>query len=145
MEDKHLVIKEAIEKAYGESYEICNPDENGWCKYKVISHGVSNKKHPKDDFHLEDEFYEIKNNYGYGEFDWRPKSLKGIEDNNGWIKIKSEDDLKLPDGDYGFILPNQKEVLIGKVRKGETTLNGVITYQGITHYYPIIKPKPPIY
>ena len=71
------------------------------------------------------------------------------KENNGWIKIESEDDLPKEYGEYYF----------------RTTYNTMITYSGwysssdkkfydrnhyfeiieVTHYQPIIKPKPPIY
>lgn len=79
----------------------------------------------------------------------RPKLLQGIETNNGWIKIESEDDLPKEYGEYYF----------------RTTYNTMITYSGwysssdkkfydrnhyfeiidVTHYQPIVKPLKPIY
>jgi hypothetical protein len=35
-------------------------------------------------------------------FNWRPKSLDGIENNNGWIKIESKDDLPKKGKYWGF-------------------------------------------
>ena len=81
----------------------------------------------------------------------RPKSLSGIENNNGWIKIKSEDDLpKLTmlnkDNKYWIFNSN------GKI--GDLPLSWLHTFKEmgkrektnniITHYQPIIKHKPPI-
>lgn len=75
---------------------------------------------------------------------YRPKSLAGIENNNGWIKIENEADLPKDlvecyaydeDGDITYftfnLSPNSDYELMKE--------------QGITHYQPIVKPKPPIY
>lgn len=70
----------------------------------------------------------------------RPKSLQGIENNNGWIKIESEADLPKEDGLYYLIRNN-----------GVITWNSVYIsnmdwlIEDVTHYQPIVKPKPPVY
>ena len=72
--------EESIKQAYGDYYKQANPNENGWCQYDNISHKI---------------FQEL-NMVGYSSFccnTVRPKSLQGIETNNGWIKINSEADL----------------------------------------------------
>lgn len=69
---------------------------------------------------------------------FRPKSLQGIEDNNGWIKIESEEDYnKLENGEYEWYNINT-----GKYEKGD-----LYSYGMFTHYKIIPKtiPKPPIY
>ena len=75
--------EEKIKEAYGEYWAVVKEyvDENGWCK-----------KRKKVNF----EF--IKTNIGiqehqYHHYYWRPNSLQGIENNNGWVKIESEDDV----------------------------------------------------
>lgn len=75
-------------------------------------------------------------------FDVRPKSLQGIEDNNGWIKIENEEDLPKENGIYwtlrkGLIVPLYKEIF--------NDLNKEYWLNTYTHYQPIEKPKPPIY
>lgn len=76
----------------------------------------------------------------------RPKSLKGIENNNCWIKVESETDL--PKEHIDVILYDE--------------VNGVTIcywcnlqmcfkdkfgneYKFATHYQPILKPKPPLF
>lgn len=73
---------------------------------------------------------------------YRPKSLQGIENNNGWIKIENEADLPKEEGNY-FVFTN------GNI---ETCLrllgidnNDFWWLKNVTHYQPIQKPKPPIY
>ncbi|MFC3353726.1 hypothetical protein [Sphingobacterium zeae] len=79
---------------------------------------------------------------------YRPKSLQGLEDNNGWIRIESEADL-----------PRQENTLWLKYEDGSTVLGYycIFSYRfktvhgkifdddKPTHYQPIIKPEAPIY
>lgn len=71
---------------------------------------------------------------------WIPKSLRGIENNNGWIKIESEDDLPKEDLVYWVVKDNQ----IIDMEVWEISL-AFHNKRNITHYQPIEKPKPPIY
>ena len=78
--------QESIKNAYGEYWEQCKIDENGWCDY-------------------DDWLNFIGQSIYYDLFDWkmRPKSLFGIDNNNGWIRIE-EDGSNLPkqSGEYWF-------------------------------------------
>jgi hypothetical protein len=132
---------EKIKEAYGISWDLCKDyiDENGYCvvfkdsdqNYKGIA---GNQTHFKED---EIEGGQMTHSvYGSG-ISFRPKSLSGIETNNDWQKIESEDDLPKEEGFYLF---NHKD--------GET-------YQFMycpgfkmtlcTHWKPIVKDLPPIY
>ena len=80
----------------------------------------------------------------------RPKSLRGIEDNNGWIRIESEEDLpKEPvwcwvvkkGKDYQYERPMKFDPF-GKLFNYH---NICVSYERISHIHPIVKPKPPIY
>lgn len=77
---------------------------------------------------------------------WRPKSLAGIEDNNGWIKIESGSLLPTDEGvlyRIGFFKKDGKfhqDENAYKLRTAVDALNDLYT-----HYQPILKPKPPIY
>ena len=129
--------QEAIKKAYSEYWEKV--------KDYVYNDGWIDNSIPKFRFgQLKNLDLEYKNDVFF-----RPKSLQGIENNNGWIKIESEEDLPKEYGEYYF----------------RTTYNNMITYSGwysssdkkfydrnhyfeiidVTHYQPIEKPKPPIY
>lgn len=111
--------KEAIKKAYGEYWENVKDyvDKNGWCfnrrnvGFKEIISKLS---------------WETKIGNSYY---WRPKSLKGKENNNGWIKIESESDL-----------PNIYDKTKFELYTYKT--NGVITHYQLK---PIKIPKPPIF
>lgn len=67
-----------------------------------------------------------------------PKSLQGIEDNNGWIKIESEADLPKEEFNSVWIKHNDGDVLI-------IQCSNKYLLKNTTHYQPLIKPKPPIY
>lgn len=77
----------------------------------------------------------------------RPKSLKGIENNNGWIKIESEADLPKEEKDY-WVVDSDGEVFICFFDTDYKAFKGYFHYDQngkITHYQPIEKPKPPLY
>lgn len=105
-----------------------------------------------------DDFYLITNGYNFSEIETkektlhfsyhRPKSLQGIEDNNGWTRIESEDDLP-KEGVYCWVVDEK-----GNIRKNIHYNFVYKTFQEtfpyirdikVTHYQPIFKPKPPIY
>jgi hypothetical protein len=65
-----------------------------------------------------------------------PKAIQGIETNNGWIKIESEEQFELiPNGEYHWY-----DEIHGYYENGD-----IPNYKKYTHYQPITKPKPPIY
>ena len=125
--------QEAIKNAYYEFWENVKDyvDENGWIDNSI----------PKFTFgQLKNLDLEYKNDVFF-----RPKSLQGIENNNGWIKIESEKDLPKVSGlyfgkDYEF--GTDMMYFDFETKKWEDS-NGYL--QNVTHYQPIEKPKPPIY
>lgn len=120
--------QECIAKAYGNyadiALELC--DENGWIPLRSYYTYL-----PQNNQRSE-----------CGGF-IRPKSLQGIENNNGWIKIESEDDLPKEDnGEYWMIERRTKDIVY------ETDLmthNKTFIVNYFTHYQTIEKPKPPLY
>ena len=118
-----MTKQEIIKQAYGEHWDkVCEyVEENGWCnsywgKEYTDLNGVGKTK--------KDPLY------------WRPKSLQGIEDNNGWIKLNG--------------LPNE---ITNRCSMWIMTKNGIeylkenefLPIGYATHYKPVEKPKPPIY
>ena len=126
--------QEAIKNAYGEYWEKVKDfvDENGWCDVSVYSTIK----------HLDAEFAEIENENG--QFDMRPKSLAGIDNNVGWIRIK-EDGSNLPDIDSkdDFWICNENLFFdwVSNAKQIHIKFNN----KTATHYQPIVKPLPPIY
>lgn len=82
-------------------------------------------------------------NFEIEQFRCRPIELKGIENNNGWIKIESKDNLPKESGTYHVIYENS----FNNIGREHFYLKGVgwDSFLKVTHYQPIIKPKPPIY
>jgi hypothetical protein len=124
-----MTKQEIIKKAFGEYWEQLKDyaDENGFCDaHKTLSIFSSFKEQEID----------MSGNY------WRPLSLKGIEDNNGWLSIEF----------HG--LPNKEDTYWIKDNAGITTAyfkaNKFLyteNHEAITttHYQPITKPLNPIY
>ena len=120
--------QQAIKNAYGEYWdEVKNQvDENGFIEI----------------FKLPPILFDTVMNEGSSK--WRPKSLQGIDNNNGWIRIESDNDLPKDDIDCHFIV-------------GKLCYNGLWDNQlkyfycgrnkiiGVTYYKIIEIPKPPIY
>lgn len=117
---------EIVKKEYGEYYEKCSPNENGWIDYdtwfKYIGHKID---------------YDYLNN----QMLMRSKSLKGIENNNGWIKIETENDLPQKFGEYKFI-HKDRIVQMGFNPKIEDLKNCVTAY---SHWKSIEKDVFPLY
>jgi len=124
--------QEAIRLAYGEYWKNVKElvDENGWFW------GENNILNFTKDFDTKGFSKTLR---------FRPKSLSGIEDNNGWISIESEEDLpkderknpvwvrdkngKITCDVYHNNWPNQKKWFI----------------ETFTHYKLIPEPQPPIF
>lgn len=132
-----MTKEEKIRESYGDYWDKINQQvkdcalkNNGWIN--------SILEHPPTDVELE-----------FGDYTFRPLSLQGIEDNNGWIKIESEDDLPKKTIEY-HVLKNgslSKALYAGKNRwfTKDNNFPKTTEIQGITHYQEIIIPQPPIY
>lgn len=112
--------QEAIRKAYGEYWEQVKDsiDDEGY----VLGNA---KSLPNIEFDGD----------GFGYI--RPNPLQGIENNNGWIRIESVEDLP------------KEPIMSHYIRRCD---NGYCTgivdssdLDRITHYQPIVKPEKPIY
>lgn len=73
-----------------------------------------------------------------------PSSIKGIENNNAWIKIESESDLPKETGHFWVCnkINNQIEV---DYMDWDYESNAERWMEFNSHYQPIVQPKPPIY
>lgn len=127
--------EKAIREAYGEYWESVKDFviENGWCTVR---------KHILFDKIIKDIEIEIQ---GY---QWRPKSLQEIENNNGWIKIESEDDLPKT-GEYDMSSFKLLYWTNNGLYHAEDYKRWKLHYDHleITHYQlqPIVKTQPPLY
>ena len=128
-----MTKEDKIQESYGESYDHYKPQENGWSTVYVFDYGEN----------FEWKLYDA-NAVAHGIYSIRPKSLKGIENNNGWVKIESEADLPkeniqcwLKDEEFGidigYFSIDTKKWFVDNVQ------------QFVTHYQPIKKPQSPIF
>lgn len=129
---KEKVIREAYESIGVPFHENVLYD-NGWLRIRPSQY--SSKYYKLDLLKLTDHTHSV-----------RPKSLSGIESNNGWIKIESEADLPMEYINCYFILKSNNAILAGKYDEAcfEYALR-YYDYQEVTHYQPIQKPERPLY
>jgi hypothetical protein len=136
--------QQAIQEAYGEHWETMKDyvDQNGWFIYDFYNKNKSN--------HYEIAFDIVCENIdSIGDFDLkhiRPKSLEGIENNNGWIRIESEQDLPKEgtlEFKVGAMVSNKFHLSRGVYDYNEVNFSFQNKY--ITHYQIIPKPKLPIF
>lgn len=122
--------QEIIQKAYGKAWDTVKDyvNENGFVDC------VKNKKISLIPFFDISEI-EFKENLV------RPKSLKGIENNNGWVKIYCKNDLPQFDCNCWWMDKNQGLIL------GGFRLDGDLDFimENATHYKIISKTELPIY
>jgi hypothetical protein len=116
---------EAIKKAYGDAYRSYNVNENGW-------HVANDPKTDKP----EQNGFALCDVYVLSNLMWRPNSLNGIETNNRWIRIESQEQYdELENGSYFWY-----NIDTGRYDSGDLWEYGVFT-----HYQPIIKPEIPLW
>lgn len=127
--------EELIKEAYGEYWNNLKQaiDSNGWIEISWMQENEVNID------------FDLKTNYenGMGQDLARPKSLQGIENNNGWVKILSEDDLPKEDN-VGYMVCKNTDMLFNTSITKSTVIYLYNTGK-ITHYQPIAKPQPPLY
>lgn len=129
---------EAIRKAYGEYWERFHTEIqeeviqlDGWLDWLSLN-----------DLDIGELFFKIFNDididFDYDKERLRPKSLKGIETNNGWQRIDSEEDL-----------PRHKVWLTDGNRIWDGHLFTAFSDERMntmaTDWQPIVKPEKPIY
>lgn len=128
--------QEAIKKAYGEYWEKVKEyvDEEGWVTAEYFPHSS------KIDVEFGEDFGD-----SCSDFCIRPKSLQGIETNNGWISVNDRlPEIKLTIESFWVFYVNYK---------GEKAVERMIFFKDInrfevptvTHWQPIQVPPKPIY
>ena len=141
-----MTKEEKIKESWGIHFSS-DVDENGYITYTEYQ-----------DIHLLQwvgDFWEKGFNKVLRIYWVRPKSLRGIENNNGWIKIESENDLP-KDKSIDVIVDSKPyqgfiyEANCGlfcciENRYNQNELSEIIEANLITHYQPIFKPAIPLY
>jgi len=138
--------EQAIKNAYGAYWDKVKYHVNprGWCNFKSLFGEAGNSTGKLDGIELE-----VLNNYHSTHCYFnRPKSLSGIENNNGWNKI--EDEGYLPyDVTTCFIM---KDGLIfypmlyrPDLQQFQDVAENNIDWQDVSHWQLFKEPQKPIY
>lgn len=129
-----MTKSEAIKAAYGQWYEECKPDENGWSTNVTMETLF---------FTGRSEVVLFPSKYVEK---WRPESLSGIENNRGWTRIESEEDI--PDNNELYnsgLLDNEGVFHHEEKRHAPKTLKWLFQRKFITHYRKVDSVPPPIF
>lgn len=135
---------EVIRKAWGELYDKVEKhlNKDGYVPFQITELKII--------FFDNEELFETTDKMGFngeciGIELFRPKSIQGIENNNGWIRIESEEDLPAENSGLYFVYDG-KDVGIARM---STIMFRCLTsnevYSDVTHFQPTVKPKKPIY
>ena len=148
-----MTKQEVIQKAWGEIWNEL-PERQKECALKYdgcVSHSEYRLELSYDDQNLAiklNKISKIKDSWLLNDqFYFRPKSLSGIENNNGWTLIWEK---VLPFTDIEcYFITNENRLYTGKyifkTRCFKDYNGNIYPVYTITHYQPIQKPKPPIY
>lgn len=133
-------MESAKEKAIREAYEAlgfdnAKPDEKGyirWTCYPTTNFDLSiwDKKKPVGSKSWRDVLF-------------RPKSLQGIETNNGWTRIESEADLPTETKSYHVMY--EDGTIIQHHFSIKSDFDRILFLEEFTHWQEILIPNPPIY
>lgn len=125
--------EKAIREAYGEHWEQC--------KYKIDSDGWLECHELKPSLRMiSDLLLEGKVNNPYK---FRPKSLQGIETNNGWTRIESEADLPTETKSYHVMYKDGS--IIQHHFSTKSDFDRILFLEEFTHWQEILIPNQPIY
>ncbi|HFK5565273.1 TPA: hypothetical protein ACG0AB_000752 [Elizabethkingia anophelis] len=143
--------QQAIKDAYGEHWEKVKDyvEDNGWIElysYNCYTDTVYTDLTEDLPF-LKELGYERKYfNNGHTHY-VRPKSLSGIETNNSWTRIESEEDMPKEYKNYWCRTYNGDTKILRfdpEFKEWYYECNTGLSFT-VTHYQPIETPKPPIF
>lgn len=135
-----MTKEEKIAEAYGEHYYAVKDHMllNGWVRNKVISRNTTNgMEYDNFGYNLSD--VDSIHFSGDGAFSWRLKSLRGIDNNNGWTK--SKDQLPEKSGVYEVFWKLEK---VKMFFNGSKFIRNEI-YKEPSHWRAIIESPDPLY
>lgn len=127
MKTKEEVIRDAWKSNYDEFSE--HIDSDGWARYPNF------QKHEMVEDVRPIEFRSQRS-------DFRPQSLKGIETNNGWIRIKNQNELPKSLIGRTFVYTDKDNIYNYSQYVQWFSISETET---ITHYQVVDDLKPPLY
>ncbi|MCT4156967.1 DUF551 domain-containing protein [Elizabethkingia meningoseptica] len=134
----------AIKAAYGEYYKDYRRfiDENGFIYQSDLFFPETGMK--KDG--VEAEIISVEKKHKWSNIKWRPMSLQGLENNRGWTRIESEEDLPDKYGQY-WVFTSNGNIIDVYYDEYNKTWDGILDFFEVkaTHWQQIVKPKPPIF
>jgi hypothetical protein len=130
-----MTKQEKIKEAYGEYFEEMKPwiNDNGWFD--------KNAFYNKNFFFKYDD---LKLFFSHKEDFMIPVSIAEIENNNGWIKIESKDDLP-NNGEFYVYSEKYKSKETAYFDGEQFIIKGRYPFSAPSHYLPILEPKNPLY
>ncbi|MDV3685297.1 hypothetical protein CMU45_02745 [Elizabethkingia anophelis] len=129
---------EAIKAAYGEYWAGLSNEQQ---KYALENNGWIDVK--PNQYQM-DMFTRLK--FNKNKHSVRPKSLSGIETNNGWTRVESEDDLpKDRSKEDLLIFTETGEVLVASSKYLSDPEIRRYWIKTVSHWQKFIKPNPPIF
>lgn len=137
---------EAKEKAIREAYGTLGIEWDSIKDHLTENYWIRNPYEPVDLLWLirdEKGIEVVIKGDNLGRLCFVPKSLAGIENNNGWIRIESEADLPIETDSYFVVYKDG--CIICHHFSVSSDFDRVLFIQEFTHYQPIVKPNLPIY
>jgi len=138
--------QKAIELAYGIYWDKVKDfvDENGWVVKRRYNPFTEKLEIDRTEMLDLENIFEYKTFHAGNELSVRPKSLSGIETNNGWISINSEDDLPKENGHYLVFNKHNNTVDIDYINHDYDS-HSERWMEFNSHYQKIEKPLKPIF
>jgi hypothetical protein len=139
-----MTKQEIIKEAYGTHYDEVSSfiDENGWCVQIDYSTDKELKNHRSLNeigFTQNDDLLDFGYFSNENKHKWRPKTLDGLEDNNGWRLI---DELDVEENEYVLFLRMTEG---GEVPIFTSPLSCDFSIGYFTHWKRIDISKPPLF
>lgn len=139
MTKKETIIKHWADLNIDTPFGICI--ETGWY-FGFFCNSIDDIKEVYGDDIVELIDFEIGDD-GLGEF--RPKSLRGIEDNNGWIKIEKVEDLPNNWDTYHVVMQKSGRIVKRDLARGLSKNLDISQVQLYSHYKPINEQDKPLH
>ncbi|MCT4085473.1 hypothetical protein HZP81_17130 [Elizabethkingia anophelis] len=134
----------AIKAAYGEYYKDYRRfiDENGFIYQSDLFFPETGMK--KDG--VEAEIISVEKKHKWSNIKWRPMSLQGLENNRGWTRIESEEDLpKDRNKEDLLIFTETGEILVTSSKYLSDAEIRRYWIKTVSHWQKFFKPNPPIF